>query len=87
MKPELEQRVSMLEKNENNSAFQAVLNRIITGVTDVNDGDVARDVNVTIGEGSDTIQVLDYPDKWLRVQFNGKTYRVPAYLETEDATR
>lgn len=93
MKPNIEERVTKLENNENNNTFQKVVNRLIQDVTDVDDDTVTVTVSDTVtipsGGGSDTvnIDVIDFPDKWLRILYNGRTYRIPAYLESEDSSR
>ena len=90
MNPSLEQiekRLQALENVSNGNAYQKLVNTLIQSATDVANAEVEVDVTVSIGDGSDTIQVLDFPDRWLRVLYNGKTYRVPAYLESLDASR
>lgn len=81
MSPELEQlqrRVEALERIENNDAYTRHINRLIQRAENVVDADIDR--SITVGVDGGTFAVLDYPDKFLRVQYNGKLYLVPAYL-------
>lgn len=71
------------QQNDTNIPFQTFMNRLIQDVTLVTDANVSRTVSTT----GDSAEVLDYPDRWLRVLHNGRTYRIPAYLESEDASR
>ena len=98
MKPEELQRLENLEKEiqdlkqglnidiaaglERNlsQTFMNVRNR--SGVT--ND-DVK--VTATIGMGGGTVDILDYPDRWIYVYIDEKLHRVGAWLEENDAGR
>lgn len=75
---ELDKRITALEKVQNNQMYSLFVNRLIQNVDPVTDTDI--DVTVALTGEAQNITVLDYPDKFLRVLHNGKTYLVPAYL-------
>jgi hypothetical protein len=92
MESEIEQlrkRVEALEKVQNREAYSTLVNLLIQTATDVTDADVSVTVSDSVGEDGGTVSfnILDFPDKWLRVLYNGRVYRVGGYLESEDATR
>lgn len=61
-------------------AFLNVRNR-----SDVTNSDV--DVTATIGVGGGTVNMLDFPDRWIYVLIDGKLHRIGAWLEENDASR
>jgi len=75
---ELDSRITALEKVQNNNMYALFVNRLIQNIDAVLDTDIDRDV--VVGPDGGTFQVLDYPDKFLRIIHNGKIYLVPAYL-------
>lgn len=75
---ELDKRITALEKVQNNQMYSLFVNRLIQNIDPVVDADIDR--SITVGVDGGTFAVLDYPDKFLRIQHNGKIYLVPAYL-------
>ena len=82
---DLKKRLSSLEQNKNRSATQSILKDFVIGGVDVAEEDITHNTNytVTIGEGggSDSIIVttVDTPTKFLKVKFQGRVYKLPAY--------
>lgn len=81
---EMEARIKKLESTENEMAYQGVIRKFIKRMPNVPDTAVDRLITITIGAGggSDTEQILDYPDYWFEVEFNGSLYWVPLYNVT-----
>lgn len=75
---ELDKRITALEKVQNNQMYSLFINRLIQNVDPVVDANLY--LNIALSGNAEAIDVLDFPDKFLRVQYNGKTYLVPAYL-------
>ena len=82
---ELQRRVKALESGENNNAIDAVsivtIPKVVEAVTTGSEttNGLLREITVTIGDGSDTIEVLDYPDNILLYKYRGKIYAIPSY--------
>lgn len=95
MKPEqleiqaLKQRIEALESGQNISANKLMMEYFIKNITDVTDADVDRTISITIGAGggTDTEQILDYPDKWIEFRYNGEIFRIGAWLKRLDSAR
>jgi len=43
------------------------------------DSELQRNVSIVVGDGSTTIQVLDYPDSFFEFRYKGTLYRIPLY--------
>lgn len=48
---------------------------------------VTKTVTIGAGGGSDTVDILDFPDRWIYVYLDGKLHRVGAWLEENDGSR
>ena len=57
--------------------------------SDVTNSDVKVTKTITIGADgeSDTVDILDFPDRWVYVYLDGKLHRMAAWLEEFDGSR
>jgi len=92
MNPEIEalnRRITELEQAQNLNAINSLLQVIIKDAPTVTDADVTLTVSDTVGPdgGTVSVDVLDFPDRWIELRYKGEIYRLPAYLKRLDSAR
>lgn len=86
---DLEQRITELEQGQNINSIERILQYLVVDTPNTVDASVTLTVTDTVGPdgGTVSLDVLDFPDKWFRVRYNGEIYRLAAYLERLDSSR
>lgn len=75
----LQKRVLELENTTNLDAYKSFLDLLVKDKPDVDTTQIDR--TISIGAGGGSAQVLDYPNRWVRIILDGKIYRLGAWLE------
>lgn len=82
---ELQKRVTAIENGQSLQTYNNLIRQFVKDKPTVTDADV--DTSLVVPMGGGTFQILDFPDRWVRVILDGKVYRLGAWLEENDAAR
>lgn len=73
---QLEQTVQQLSQIQRQENIEKIDDELVLNTSEVSSANVTR---TATGSASGSVDVLDYPDKWLLRKHKGVVYLVPAY--------
>lgn len=86
---DLTRRIAELEQAQNLNAVDSFMQVLVKDMPLVTDADVTLQVSDSVGAegGTVTLDVLDFPDRWIVLRYGGELHRIPSYLQRLDSSR